>query len=51
MIVVVTMTRLQNLREDVLRNDVLIPLLERMGHRGAREHHGGIKEQGKDIVS
>src|SRR6185369_4726064 len=42
--------QLLKLDEDTLRRDVLIPLLRRMGYKDVVHEHGGILEQGKDLV-
>jgi hypothetical protein len=38
------------MREDQLREEVLMPLLRAMGFRDVFRYHGGSLEQGKDIV-
>jgi hypothetical protein len=40
----------QEMREDELLKEVLIPLLKAMGYKDVFEYHGGDTEQGKDIV-
>lgn len=45
-----TRARLQRMKEAELRKEVLIPLFTAMGFRDVRHHHGGLGEQGKDIV-
>lgn len=45
-----TKDQVRRMKEDELRRDILIPLLEKMGFRDVYEHHGGETEQGKDIV-
>ncbi len=45
-----TRSRLEQMNEDRLRKEVLIPLFREMGYREVVEHHGGVLEQGKDIV-
>ena len=38
------------MKEDELREQVLIPLFEAMGFRDVHHYHGGSQEKGKDIV-
>lgn len=40
----------QKMKEDELSQKVVIPLLKAMGFQDVFYHHGGINEQGKDIV-
>jgi hypothetical protein len=42
--------QLENLTEDPLQTDVLLPLFREMGYQDVHLRHGGILEQGKDIV-
>src|SRR5690606_3011743 len=40
----------QQLKEDDLVNEVLIPLFRRMEYKEVFKHHGGSGEKGKDVV-
>lgn len=42
---------LRGMKEDALRQQVIMPLMERMGYRDVFEWHGGAGELGKDIVA
>lgn len=41
---------LRKLKEDRLRQEVLIPLFKKMGFQDIIEYHGGSSEKGKDII-
>lgn len=41
---------LPKLSESVLRREILIPIFQHMDFQEVRDNHGGILEQGKDIV-
>lgn len=45
-----TRAALQQLKEDDLSRQILVPLFTAMGYRDARFHGGGILEQGKDLT-
>ena len=45
-----TKQQIGQMREDDLRELVLIPLLRVMGYRDVYKYHGGDNEKGKDIV-
>lgn len=45
-----TKEMIQKMKEDELSQKVVIPLLKAMGFQDVYYHHGGIIEQGKDIV-
>ena len=45
-----TKQQVGQMKEDDLRELVLIPLLRAMGYRDAYKYHGGDNEKGKDIV-
>lgn len=45
-----TREQIESFNEDELSQNVLVPLLERMGFQDVFYHHGGPLEQGKDIV-
>jgi len=45
-----TKTKLKQLKEKQLREDILIPLFRAMGFRDVFEYHGGSLEKGKDII-
>jgi len=47
---IVTIEALRGMKEDALRQQVIMPLMERMGYRDVFEWHGGAGELGKDIV-
>jgi hypothetical protein len=47
---VLTQDLIQSMKEDELSRKVIIPLLKGMGFQDVYYHHGGIIEQGKDIV-
>ena len=48
--VALTRSSFEKMTEDDLRKKVLIPLFEAMGYKDVFEYHGGVLEQGKDIV-
>ncbi len=45
-----TQDRFLKMKEEELKNEVLIPLLKAMGYSDVTDNHGGSSEQGKDIV-
>jgi hypothetical protein len=45
----ITKTKFDSMKEDLLRTDVLIPLLNAVGFKGVHENHGQ-GEHGKDIL-
>jgi Restriction endonuclease len=45
-----TKKEFQNLKEDRLVDEVLIPLFRKMGYKDVYKYHGGSGELGKDIV-
>jgi hypothetical protein len=45
-----TKAAVQAMNEAELRTEVLIPLFREMGFRDVEHYHGGVEEQGKDIV-
>ncbi len=45
-----TRFQLEQMKEDDLRKEILIPLFKKMGYQDVYEYHGGSLEQGKDIV-
>ncbi len=45
-----TKKQVGQMKEDELRDSVLIPLLRVMGYRDVYKYHGGDNEKGKDIV-
>ena len=45
-----TRSEVEAMSEEDLREKVVVPLLERMGFRDVFVYHGGVLEQGKDVV-
>lgn len=45
-----TKKQVEQMIEDDLREEVLIPLLRSMGYRDVSKYHGGDNEKGKDVV-
>jgi hypothetical protein len=45
-----TKQQVGQMKEDDLRELVLIPLLRALGYRDVYKYHGGDNEKGKDIV-
>jgi hypothetical protein len=47
---VFTKQQVQTMKEDELRETVLLPLMRAMKFRDVYKYHGGVNEKGKDIV-
>jgi hypothetical protein len=47
---VLTEDALNQMNEADLRQNVIIPLMRKMGYRGVHEWHGAVGELGKDVL-